>query len=1076
METNLRNESRWRFTSLGGVHRCLMLLVSAFLVLFVNGSIANSPQGELREKSQQPTSQPKANESEGTDEPVSTIVTETLEDGSLSAVVTIVGDAGQLSTLITEDLRTKIKKLKVSGNITGPDILLIRQMCCALTYEEENQGVTYPFVGILSYLDLTDAVIVQDYRSYESLSWYYTEGNVIGNCMFRKSILETIYLPTMVKSINYAAFNDCSFLLDVHFTGPKAPEWNLNYKYRLDVYVPGDCMEQYEAKYGQYDGRYISIISGPDFGVVNETINVSVAGEAYSQLTNPEKTCSLKVKGTVNEWDMIRLGELVKNYFLTELDLSEASIVSSDGTVVDALNNQLNYDLRTLDVFVLPNSIKELSEDAMRYISYMGNFSVTANNPNFKYVDNVLYSADGKKLVYLNCNIRKEVFNIPEGTESIGPFALRFANVDVVNCPSSLRTIENHGLYNCRAKYINLNQGVQTLGDWCLAAINNLKTLEIPEGISKISNYAFSNSSIVKIKLPSTVSCIADNAFYYCRSLKAVEIKASAVPTIEENTFRNVTVDNVTLYVGTGMKESYNAADYWNVFTNVVEGSAPSMGIAKDELAILKSLYDKTDGSNWRSKWNVDWNKEIFSLNGIYTEEKEDGLYHVTRISMSSNNLSGELPADLFDLPYLTDLYLSNNQLTGDIGKLFEGRTPKATALSTVTLYNNQFEGDLYPFASALKGLQSLDIDYNNLTDMSQALPSNINDFCAGSQFSGNLDEAPLVENVNFSTVRLSDFTQPFGTYNINTREFESPQSAYVSIEQQEGENMYSYRILSIKDGIPEIYYNSKLFPVRKGDILTLLLRANGNHVSSYYRVKADFYDGDANLDGEVTVDDLQLTVNKVIGGWESLFFGSADTYADGVLNVQDMVVTANIILDSPVNTSSNAKTNGAQDAMTDNWLVAGKGGVSVELADSVAALDLMLSGCNADDVALALPSSDWMMMKKQTENGVRVIVFSPTGASLAEGISEVLKVEGGLGHAAVVKATSPSATTVSLATRSATGISATDAEAGLMDIYDYSGRLVKSNATNADDLQPGTYILHDKANDTKKKLNITKR
>ena len=1074
METNLRNESRWRFTSLGGVHRCLMLLVSAFLVLFVNGSIANSPQGELREKSQQPTSQPKANESEGTDEPVSTIVTETLEDGSLSAVVTIVGDAGQLSTLITEDLRTKIKKLKVSGNITGPDILLIRQMCCALTYEEQNQGVTYPFVGILSYLDLTDAVIVQDYRSYESLSWYYTEGNVIGNYMFRKSILETIYLPTMVRSIYYGAFSDCPFLLDVHFTGPKVPDWNFDYNSRLDVYVPGDCMEQYEAMYGQYDGS-ISIISGPDFGVVNETINVSVAGEAYSQLTNPEKTYSLKVKGMVNETDMRRLGSLVNNYFLAELDLSEASIVSSDGTVVDALNNQLNYDLRTLDVFVLPNSIKELSEDAMRYISYMGNFSVTANNPNFKYVDNVLYSADGKKLVYLNCNIRKDVFNIPEGTESIGPFALRFANVDVVNCPSSLRTIENHGLYNCRAKYINLNQGVQTLGDWCLAAINNLKTLEIPEGISKISNYAFSNSSIVKIKLPSTVSCIADSAFYYCRSLKAVEIKASAVPTIEENTFKNVTVDNVTLYVGTGMKESYNAADYWSVFTNVVEGSAPSMGIAKDELAILKSLYDKTDGSNWRSKWNVDWNKEIYSLNGIYTEEKEDGLYHVTRISMSSNNLSGELPADLFDLPYLTNLDLSNNQLTGDIGKLFEGRTPKATALSTVTLYNNQFEGDLYPFASALKGLQRLDMDNNNLTDISQALPSNVYLY-ANDQFYGNLDEAPLVENVNLSTVRLSDFSQPFGKYNSITREFESPQNAYVYMYEDRESYIYRYDILSITAGTPTIYGDAGICPVRRGDILTLLLRANGNHVSSYYRVKADFYDGDANLDGEVTVDDLQLTVNKVIGGWGYLFFGSADTYADGVLNVQDMVVTANIILDSPVNTSSNAKTNGAEDAMTDNWLVAVKGGVSVELADSVAALDLMLSGCNADDVALALPSSDWMMMKKQTENGVRVIVFSPTGASLAEGISEVLKVEGGLGYAAVVKATSPSATTVVLGTRSATGISATDAEAGLMDIYDYSGRLVKSNATNADDLQPGTYILHDKANDTKKKLNITKR
>ena len=145
-------------------------------------------------------------------------------------------------------------------------------------------------------------------------------------------------------------------------------------------------------------------------------------------------------------------------------------------------------------------------------------------------------------------------------------------------------------------------------------------------------------------------------------------------------------------------------------------------------------------------------------------------------------------------------------------------------------------------------------------------------------------------------------------------------------------------------------------------------------------------------------------------------------------------------------------------------------------VVDSVGILDFFLSGIDENDIALALPSSEWKMMKKQSDGGVRAIVFSPVGAYMGKGVSEVIKVDGGVANAKVIKAVSPTANTVTIGTRGTTTIGSLDTGGDMMDIYDYSGRLIKSNAKNVDGLKPRTYILYDRANNTKKKLNITKR
>ena len=65
-----------------------------------------------------------------------------------------------------------------------------------------------------------------------------------------------------------------------------------------------------------------------------------------------------------------------------------------------------------------------------------------------------------------------------------------------------------------------------------------VQDLVIPEGVTAILKYAFAYFPIDHIQIPSTVTCIGDNSFYFCRKLKSLIIPGN-VKAIGYNAFRN---------------------------------------------------------------------------------------------------------------------------------------------------------------------------------------------------------------------------------------------------------------------------------------------------------------------------------------------------------------------------------------------------------------------------------------------------------------------------------------------------------------------------------------------------------
>ena len=93
-----------------------------------------------------------------------------------------------------------------------------------------------------------------------------------------------------------------------------------------------------------------------------------------------------------------------------------------------------------------------------------------------------------------------------------------------------------------------------------------------------------------------------------------------------------------------------------------VSATLPS-AIRDIERTVLAALYDATGGEDWRTSdgWLSD--SPLDQWQRVTTDE--DG--RVTGLDLGSNQLSGEIPAELGNLPRLRLLYLSDNKLTGPL-------------------------------------------------------------------------------------------------------------------------------------------------------------------------------------------------------------------------------------------------------------------------------------------------------------------------------------------------------------------------------------------------------------------------
>ncbi|MBR5037454.1 MAG: leucine-rich repeat protein, partial [Prevotella sp.] len=136
--------------------------------------------------------------------------------------------------------------------------------------------------------------------------------------------------------------------------------------------------------------------------------------------------------------------------------------------------------------------------------------------------------------------------SIPESVTTIGNNAFsRSTGLTSVEIPSSITTISSNVFNGC----------------------TGLTSVIIPEGVINIMDGAFSNTNLQSLTIPLSVNFIGSSAFG--NKLKSVKVISDEPILISEGTFPNRS--SAVLCVPPGSKGAYEAEDYWNEFSAIVE-------------------------------------------------------------------------------------------------------------------------------------------------------------------------------------------------------------------------------------------------------------------------------------------------------------------------------------------------------------------------------------------------------------------------------------------------------------------------------------------------------------------------
>lgn len=162
----------------------------------------------------------------------------------------------------------------------------------------------------------------------------------------------------------------------------------------------------------------------------------------------------------------------------------------------------------------LPASLTELSETALYSCRKLASLTLADGSAAFVLVDNVLYSADCKILVFYPAGKTDAMFAVPKGVTTIADSAMRGSRIQSLTIPESLTAIGADALRDSRI----LNEisfpesGRLVIGEGAFGGCIGLKEVTLAKGVVSIGNHAFEGCKLMKVTFGGDGVTLADDA------------------------------------------------------------------------------------------------------------------------------------------------------------------------------------------------------------------------------------------------------------------------------------------------------------------------------------------------------------------------------------------------------------------------------------------------------------------------------------------------------------------------------------------------------------------------------------
>lgn len=308
---------------------------------------------------------------------------------------------------------------------------------------------------------------------------------------------------------------------------------------------------------------------------------------------------------------------------------------------------------------------------------------------------------------------------------------------------------------------------------------------------------------------------------------------------------------------------------------------------------------------------------------------------HITRVNISNAGIT-TFPERLFNMPYVTDIDATYN------------------SINDVTIYQKASDHNKF-----------VNLSYQDIkTDITASVKDFINNI------DGVMAQLP--------EILKSDMKPELRFYP----------------ELFRGSSYNDYELSFWYSGSKYLFSGSKFSAEKGKEYYVTNSNGNNNFYRSTCHIKLTYDDGDCNFNGITDIADVQSTVNYVVSDYVSGPFciTAADTYTDNIINVQDIVKTVSIILDSndegTPEGSANARNYTSTNASPEALLYVEDGKLMITTTRPVSALDITLSsaeGLQWEYNAMSMAGKD-----------KRIIGYTLGNGSITEGTTVLATVQPG--------------------------------------------------------------------------------
>lgn len=242
---------------------------------------------------------------------------------------------------------------------------------------------------------------------------------------------------------------------------------------------------------------------------------------------------------------------------------------------IESMNSRFGIRCRFLKLTSEKASVN--MANLRRWESLQG-VEIVEGHVKYKTLDGVVYSRDGRTLVWYPCQKPGEVFAVPEGVQKIGEFA--FANqrrLKRIILPQSVRILGTGAFSNCqeleqvefsarikaipdasayrgagmfsecpKLKSVVLPTKMTYLGSFAFYE-SGLRSIELGESLEQIGEYALMAPNLVEVNLPSSVKRLGKGSLFYVRNVTAYEGTAKGIVAAVNSYWPQEKMNNMNL-------------------------------------------------------------------------------------------------------------------------------------------------------------------------------------------------------------------------------------------------------------------------------------------------------------------------------------------------------------------------------------------------------------------------------------------------------------------------------------------------------------------------------------------------